>query len=293
MRAGSTATGRWFCTGATRTPLLSSAIERWHRTEPESPLLPESGLHAAFGGKGGAGKSVIAATVARLLARRGRRVLALDSDTLPGLALSLGAVVPELPPLLEAAERGEDGRWRLRKGIGPVRAVRGYATEAPDGVRLLQAGKSGTQGLTPVMGAVNAFHAVVHRLDAADGFADWDIIGDLPGGPRQLAFDWAPYASRFVLVVEPTSQSMLTGRRILRLVSARRSTSTALVVNKVAGRKDVERVESFFGTPALGTIPASEDVRRAEAIGAALLDFSPSSPAVEAIEALVERLLAR
>ncbi len=143
------------------------------------------------------------------------------------------------------------------------------------------------------MGAVNAFHAVVHRLDAADGFADWDIIGDLPGGPRQLAFDWAPYASRFVLVVEPTSQSMLTGRRILRLVSARRSTSTALVVNKVAGRKDVERVESFFGTPALGTIPASEDVRRAEAIGAALLDFSPSSPAVEAIEALVERLLAR
>jgi CO dehydrogenase maturation factor len=43
-------------------------------------------LRVAVVGKGGAGKSLIAGT----LARRGHHVLALDVDTLPGLALSLG-----------------------------------------------------------------------------------------------------------------------------------------------------------------------------------------------------------
>lgn len=67
-------------------------------------------------GKGGAGKSVISGTLARLLARRGHRVLALDSDTLPGMELSLGARAPAEPPLLHAAQRGENGRWRYKPG---------------------------------------------------------------------------------------------------------------------------------------------------------------------------------
>jgi CO dehydrogenase maturation factor len=69
-------------------------------------------------GKGGAGKSLVAGTLARLLARRGWPVLALDSDVLPGLTFSLGAEAPAVPPLEDAAVRDEDGRWRLRKGIG-------------------------------------------------------------------------------------------------------------------------------------------------------------------------------
>ena len=48
-------------------------------------------MRIAVVGKGGAGKSVIAGTTARLLARQGRRVLALDSDLLPGLSISLGS----------------------------------------------------------------------------------------------------------------------------------------------------------------------------------------------------------
>ena len=43
-------------------------------------------MRVAFVGKGGSGKSTIAGTIARLLARDGDNVLALDVDTLPGLA---------------------------------------------------------------------------------------------------------------------------------------------------------------------------------------------------------------
>ena len=104
-------------------------------------------MRIAVVGKGGAGKSVVSANLARVLARRGHRVLALDSDTLPGLSISLGAEVPDEPPLNDAAERNEKGRWRLKPGIGPVRAIQRFATDAPDGVRLLQIGKTDKRGL--------------------------------------------------------------------------------------------------------------------------------------------------
>jgi CO dehydrogenase maturation factor len=247
-------------------------------------------LHLAVAGKGGAGKSVVAGTLARLLARSGRPVLALDSDTLPGLALSLGATVPEEPPLLAAAERDERGRWRLRKGIGPVRAIRRFATPAPDGVRLLQAGKHGPEGLGPVMGAVNAFYAVIHRLRDADALRPWAIVGDLPAGPRQIAFDWAPYADRLLVVAEPTSQSVLTARRIVRIAAARRPIEALLVVNKVRDDHDAARVAREVGLPAVAAIPAHEDVRAAERAGVALLDHAPEGAPVAAIERLVGRL---
>ena len=114
-------------------------------------------MRIAVVGKGGAGKSVLAGTAARVLARRGRRVLALDSDLMPGLTLSLGVEAPATPPLVEAAMRDEDGRWRLKPGIGAVRAVQRYALEGPDGVRVLQSGKVNAEGMPPIMASVQAF----------------------------------------------------------------------------------------------------------------------------------------
>lgn len=105
-------------------------------------------------GKGGAGKSVIAATMARLVARQGTPVLALDSDLLPGLSLSLGSGPdPVVPPLIDAAEQDEQGRWRWRWGIDASIAAQRFSTDAPDGVRLLQRGKTGREGFKPIDGA--------------------------------------------------------------------------------------------------------------------------------------------
>ena len=57
-------------------------------------------MKVAFAGKGGAGKTMIAGTIARLLARRGRRVLAIDDDPSPNLALTLG-IAPEAQASLD------------------------------------------------------------------------------------------------------------------------------------------------------------------------------------------------
>lgn len=245
-------------------------------------------MRLAVAGKGGAGKSTIAGTLCRLLARDGAPVLALDSDMQPGLAFSLGAEVPAEPPLNAAAERDPDGRWRLRKGIGPVRAIERYATPAPDGVRLLQAGKTSVEGLGPVMGSVRAFYGVIHRLDRPKSLRGWTIVGDLPAGPRQVAFGWAPYADRLLLVVEPTWASILAARRIARVTDGR--AALALVVSKAEGAQDVARVEDALGLEAIGSVPLDIAVAEAERRGDAVLDHAPQSPAVVAISALAERL---
>ncbi len=250
-----------------------------------------SGLRLAVVGKGGAGKSVVAGTLARLLARRGHRVLALDSDTLPGISFSLGADVPDEAPLNAAAERNEKGRWHLVRGVGPARAVQRYATDAPDGVRLLQIGKTDRRGLAANRASHNAFYQVVHRLDTVRSLDDWVILGDLPAGPRQTAFDWAPYARHFLFVVEPTWQSMLTAQRIARIVKGMRDdVEFSLVVNKVTADADGERVQAFLGVPLLAMVPVDEGVRSAERAGVALLDLAPHAPAVTAIEQLADAL---
>lgn len=260
---------------------------------PRSPAAEAAGLRLAVAGKGGAGKSVIAGTMARVLARRGHRVLALDSDLMPGLAHSLGASPAAPAPLAEAADRAEDGRWRLQKGIGPVRVAQRFARPAPDGVRLLESGKLTTEGMPPVMGSVRAFYACIHGIGRSATFRAWTLLGDLPAGSRQVAFDWAPYARTILLLVEPTWQSALAARRVARIARARRGPEVLPVATKVSDPEDAARIEAMIGEPALGPIPLDPEVRAADRLGVALIDRAPEAPAVRAVERLVDLVAGR
>jgi len=92
-------------------------------------------VRIAVGGKGGAGKTTIAGTLARGLARSGHSVLALDADTNPMLGISLG-VGPRETDLLVAARQaldaGEEEHQPSTEGL-----VERFGTDAPDGVRLV------------------------------------------------------------------------------------------------------------------------------------------------------------
>jgi CO dehydrogenase maturation factor len=249
-------------------------------------------VRIAVVGKGGAGKSVIAGTMARLVARRGTPVLALDADTMPGLSLSLGSGPdPAVPPLMEAAERDEQGRWRWCWGIDAATAARRFATDAPDGVRLLQRGKVGRDGSAAITAASKAFWEVVHGLVDAPEFRDWTLVGDLPAGPHPVADDWSPYANAYVVVVQPTVQSAMTGRRVARLARLRAPHALVLpIANRVRDEHDVRHVEKLLGEPVFASIPADEAVAAAERIGAAPIDHAPDSPTIAAIERLIADL---
>src|SRR5919197_5667959 len=129
-------------------------------------------MRIAFVGKGGSGKSTIAGTLARLLARDGERVLALDVDTMPGLAFSIGlgrvgdAGMPE-----ELGQRRPGEGWVMREAISAEELVDRYALDAPDGIRFLQLGKLPGH-VRP--GATVAFPHVVERFRRRG----WSIVGD-------------------------------------------------------------------------------------------------------------------
>ncbi|MDP9069490.1 MAG: hypothetical protein M3N53_14270 [Actinomycetota bacterium] len=247
-------------------------------------------MRVAVVGKGGSGKSMVAGTMARLLARRGHRVLALDSDPMPGLAINLGLGPLDTPMLIDAVEKNEQGRWQLKKGIGAARAVQRYAVTAPDGVKLLQYGKATEEGLGPILGSINAFNAVASRLGQSNVLRGWTIVGDLPAGPRQTAFGWAPYADAVLVVVEPTWQSILTARRVARIARQRGEVEALFILNKVCDEQDVLTIRERLGESAFAAVPLDDAAREADRRGLALLDVAPQSCAVRAIELLVDRL---
>ncbi len=230
--------------------------------------------------------------MARLVARRGTPVLALDSDLFPGLSVSLGSGPdPVEPPLLGASEQDETGQCGWREGVDATIAAQRFATAAPDGVRLLQRGKVGRAGFAAIIGASKAFWEVAHGLVDAPAFRDWALIRDLPGGQRQTGEDWAPYADTYLVVVQPGAQSALTAQRVARLARLARLQSrqatVAFIANRVRGEDDVRRVEELFGEPVFASLPADEGVAAAERVGAAPIDHAPDSPAVAAIQRLI------
>src|SRR5919202_5710748 len=87
-------------------------------------------------GKGGVGKTTVAALLARAWAERGRRVIAIDTDSNPNLGVSLGLslaeteAVPVLPRSLLVGSGGD---------LTADELIDRYGRDTPAGVRLLSA----------------------------------------------------------------------------------------------------------------------------------------------------------
>jgi len=247
-------------------------------------------VKVAFIGKGGAGKSALAGTFARLLAQQGEPVLVIDSDPMPGLALSLGMPVTDagIPDdaTVERAE-GEDGpRFTLRPGLSGEAAVDRYAAVGPDGLRLLQFGKL-REHVGALMRSQHAFHQIREELPPDR----WHLVGDLPGGTRQPFFGWARFASVVLVVVEPTEKGMLSGRRLARLGEGEDAPDQLVaLVNKARHPDDAARVEAGTGLRVVATIPWDEELSDAERLGRAPVDVAPDAPAVLAVTSLVEQM---
>ena len=243
-------------------------------------------MRLAVVGKGGSGKSFISATLARSLAQQGRTVALLDADALPGAAISLGMGPITNAMLNEAAFETIDG-WRLNPGVGAATAVKRYSAVGPDGVRLLQYGKAGDNGLTGMWGSVHAFRLVSQRL-ARDGvLASWDIIGDLAAGSRQSAQNSAPYADTHLVVIGRSAASRLTGRRLLRM-AAQRGKRALVVLNGVDSGDELDGE----GADVVAVIPRDAAVHEADRQGLAPIDTAPDSPAVSAVRSLAAELIA-
>ena len=109
-------------------------------------------MRVAIAGKGGSGKTTISGTLARLLAQSGRQVVAVDADTNPNLASTLGLTpdrskeIVALPRTLLKREQQADGTMQSTFLRDPMDVLDEYGAEAPDGVRLIVMGAVGHGG---------------------------------------------------------------------------------------------------------------------------------------------------
>src|SRR5829696_6241613 len=249
-------------------------------------------MKIAIAGKGGSGKTSISGTMARLLARDGKRVLAIDGDSNPNLALTLGLPLERLEGALtltgDLLHRTDEG-LSLATSIEELSAT--HALEAPDGVRLMVMANPKHAGTGCFCGS----HAAVRSVIAAAGDAAEDVcILDTEASPEHLSRGTAQFADAMLTVVEPWYKSLETGRRMAVLGTDLGIPRVALVANKIRDERDLSAVREFArsnGLEIAGVIPFDEEMPGAERAGLAPLDHAPDTAAVAAIGELAARMV--
>lgn len=246
-------------------------------------------MKLAIAGKGGSGKTSISGTMARLLARSGHRVLAIDGDSNPNLALTLGipadrmSNMPVLPSnLLRRTEAGPV----LTHSLEEIKTS--HSVTGPDGVELLVMAHPQHADT----GCLCSMHATVRRIIEAASDEDRDVcILDTEASPEHLSRGTASYADIMLAVVEPYFKSLETGRRMAALANDLGLERVALVANKIRDERELEAVYTFAGNHDLeiaAAIPWDETFSLAERAGIAPLDYNPDSLAIEPIRILAE-----
>ncbi len=247
-------------------------------------------MRLAVAGKGGAGKTTISATLARLAARSGRSVVALDADANPNLSVALGVAAEaalRLAPVPSSLVSRRIGGTGLTKPIDDV--LDHYALTAPDGVRLLGMGAPAHAD----EGCLCAAHAVVSSLLEDLGSADRFVVVDMEASPEHLSRGTVRHVDAVCLVAEPYYRSLETVRRMAALVAELPVSFVAVVGNKVRCPQDEVAIREFcdrHGFALAGIVPWSDEVVAADRARVPVVEWPPAHAVVAAVTALAGEL---
>jgi CO dehydrogenase maturation factor len=243
-------------------------------------------------GKGGVGKTTVAACLARLIGRSGYSVIAVDADPSLNLARALGigsSVANSRPVLFDEAFIGErtvlpNGAYRLNPKVDDV--VERYGVRGPDNVTLLKLGyirKGGARCLCPEYAFLRALlsHLILGRRDV--------VIVDMVAGLEPMSRGAARGVDMMICVTEPTAKSIDVTREIYRLSKDISIRNFAVIGNKVVSEEDKAFIEeSLSGVRILGHLPYDESVVKADRLGVSVLDYNPSSPIIAELDKVKE-----
>jgi flagellar biosynthesis protein FlhG len=237
-------------------------------------------------GKGGAGKTMIAASLAHALAHEGERVLLCDADfglsnTTVHLGLKSGG---DLPGVLA-------GRKEVSQAVAQV--LGGLKTRG--GFDILAA-PSGSGALSD-LGETSA----AQLIDTLRMTRSYDrVVLDLGAGVDSTTMHLAQSADETLLVLTPDPSSLTDAYAFAKLLLRAGAEAPRLIVNMAANEAEAHRTADALAetcraflksSPAfLGYIPRDNHVQEAIRQQTHLLTLHPQAPASKAIAAIAARL---
>jgi CO dehydrogenase maturation factor len=241
---------------------------------------PEGFMKIAVSGKGGVGKTSIAAAMALLLARRGKKVLALDADPDANLAAALGIPAREREGIVSIARQRSLVEERTGAGPGDYGGMFKLNPEVSDiadayafrhnGVALLVLGAVEGGGSGCACAESTLLRALVQDLVLR---RDETLVMDMEAGIEHLGRATARGVDMMIMAVEPGQRSIDTVKRISAMAREIGITDLRCAANKLRSAEDLDYiVRSLPEFPLLGAIPFSEKLIAADRDGCSVLD---------------------
>jgi len=262
--------------------------------QPEPATRVPGSLRIAVAGKGGAGKTTFSATLARIMANRGKRVIVIDGDSNPNVGVALGLdrdVAGAIEPLPTGlVSRRLSGGTALKDPVDTV--VKDFGVTTADGVNVLLMclPKHADEG------CLCSAHATVSGLLMDIGQEiDLVTILDLEASPEHLSRGTTRHVDALLLVVEPYYRSYETARRMAELASELPISHVGVIANKIRQAAHIEAMTEYcerHGMSFDGHLPWGDAVLDADLAGIPLYDYDREGPVVAAIDDVAERLLA-
>ena len=237
-------------------------------------------MKIAVTGKGGVGKTTFAATLARLYADEGRKVLAADVDPDANLGLALGfdeETLDSIVPITKMRKLVEErtGANEVNKffKINPkVDDIPDTYSKEVNGVKLLVLGTVETGG----GGCVCPEHVMLRRIiNNLVIHRDDVVIMDMEAGLEHLGRGTTQSMDQFIVVIEPGARSVQTYKNVKRLADDLGVKQVRVVANKVRNVEDEEFVKAHIpAEDLLGFIHYNTEVIDADRQGKSPYDVS-------------------
>ena len=206
-------------------------------------------MKIAISGKGGVGKTLLAAFLSQTFASAGYSVIAIDADPDANLAATLGFPNPEkITPISELNDLIEE-RVGVRPGTsGSFFKLNPKVDDLPekysvkmDGIRIMSMGRikrGGTGCYCPEGALLQAL--VSHLLLQRDEV----VILDMEAGIEHLSRGTIKAVDKLIIVVEPGRRSLETASTIKNLAQDLGLKNIAAVGNKIRSEADKQFIKS-------------------------------------------------
>jgi CO dehydrogenase maturation factor len=244
----------------------------------------------AVTGKGGVGKTTVAALVVRALVEAGKgAVLAVDAD--PNLNLDTALGVKATETVGDVREAGLDRTAELPGGMAKAQFLELRIQQAlveAEGFDLLAMGRPEGPGCYCFANSI--LRACVDQLGKQYRY----VVVDCEAGLEHLSRRTAGDVEALILLSDPSVRSLDTVKRVLDLVEelGTKVGKTAFAFTRVAdGVPEVLKAAAKERElPEPLAIPEDPELRELDVNGRALTDVSDDSPAYQAVKALLRQV---